>query len=208
MWTTGFFDKNVVGTANALTAGWGNAGGGITYFLMPAIYDSLHLDRHLRPHVAWRVTFIVPFIMITFVAICLFLLCQDTPTGRWEDRHMDIQRNLQAHGVRAAEDNVVSIPGTVTYRHASGTSSPTMMSSDEKRLDREAGVATAKHGSMSHEARMSEQEMIETARGEVVVKPSFKEAMSVTLSPQTAVVAFCYFCSFGAELAINSILGT
>lgn len=30
VWTTGYFDKNVIGTANALTAGWGNAGGGIT----------------------------------------------------------------------------------------------------------------------------------------------------------------------------------
>lgn len=30
VWSTGFFDKNVVGTANALTAGIGNAGGGIT----------------------------------------------------------------------------------------------------------------------------------------------------------------------------------
>ena len=30
VWTTGFFDKNVVGSANALAGGWGNAGGGIT----------------------------------------------------------------------------------------------------------------------------------------------------------------------------------
>lgn len=30
VWTTAFFDKPVAGTANALTAGWGNAGGGIT----------------------------------------------------------------------------------------------------------------------------------------------------------------------------------
>ena len=30
VWSTGFFDKNVVGTSNALTAGFGNAGGGIT----------------------------------------------------------------------------------------------------------------------------------------------------------------------------------
>jgi len=30
VWSTGFFDKNVVGTANALMAGIGNAGGGIT----------------------------------------------------------------------------------------------------------------------------------------------------------------------------------
>jgi NNP family nitrate/nitrite transporter-like MFS transporter len=30
VWSTGFFDKNVVGTANALAGGFGNAGGGIT----------------------------------------------------------------------------------------------------------------------------------------------------------------------------------
>jgi len=29
VWCTGFFDKNVVGTANALAGGWGNAGGGM-----------------------------------------------------------------------------------------------------------------------------------------------------------------------------------
>ena len=29
VWTTGFFDKNVVGTANSLTGGLGNMGGGI-----------------------------------------------------------------------------------------------------------------------------------------------------------------------------------
>jgi MFS transporter, NNP family, nitrate/nitrite transporter len=36
VWCTGFFDKNCVSRANALAAGWGNAGGGITYFVMPA----------------------------------------------------------------------------------------------------------------------------------------------------------------------------
>jgi NNP family nitrate/nitrite transporter-like MFS transporter len=30
VWSTGFFDKNVVGTANGLARGWGNSGGGIT----------------------------------------------------------------------------------------------------------------------------------------------------------------------------------
>jgi NNP family nitrate/nitrite transporter-like MFS transporter len=30
VWCTGFFDKNVVGTANGLAGGWGNSGGGIT----------------------------------------------------------------------------------------------------------------------------------------------------------------------------------
>ena len=30
VWTTGFYDRNIVGTANALVGGWGNSGGGIT----------------------------------------------------------------------------------------------------------------------------------------------------------------------------------
>lgn len=33
-WTTAFFDKNVVGTANALVGGWGNMGGGVTFVVM------------------------------------------------------------------------------------------------------------------------------------------------------------------------------
>lgn len=49
VWSTGFFDKNVVGSANALIGGWGNSGGGITYFLMPVIYDSEH-KRLTRRH--------------------------------------------------------------------------------------------------------------------------------------------------------------
>lgn len=30
VWCTGFFDKNIVGSANSLAGGFGNAGGGIT----------------------------------------------------------------------------------------------------------------------------------------------------------------------------------
>ncbi|TVY35970.1 Nitrate transporter [Lachnellula subtilissima] len=204
VWSTGFFDKNIVGTSNALTAGWGNAGGGITYFVMPAIYDSLKKDQHLTSHVAWRVSFIVPFIIITFTAIAMVLLCPDTPTGKWSERHLAVQQNLQAHGIRA--EKVVDVPGTITDHKTTATNTLGGLS-DEKRLEEEAGMARAKHGSFDHEATMSEQDMLSAARGEVVVKPSFQEAMSVIFTPQTLVMAACYFCSFGAELSINSILG-
>jgi NNP family nitrate/nitrite transporter-like MFS transporter len=172
---------------------------------MPAIFDSLVHSRGLTPHVAWRVSFIVPFIIITAAAISMLILCSDTPTGKWSERHLAIQQNLQAHGVHAAASNVVPVPGSITAKPAHGSTTPN--SGDEKRLDEEADLAKAKHGSFDHEASMAEQEMLDVANGEVVVKPSFREAMSVIFTPQTAVVAFCYFCSFGAELAINSILG-
>lgn len=203
VWSTGFFDKNVVGTANSLTAGFGNAGGGITYFLMPAIFDSLVSKQHLTPHVAWRVTFIVPFIIITATSVAMLLTCPDTPTGKWSERHLHAQQNLASHGITGT---VVNVPGSITDARtaSSGSGSPGRTASTEK-LDFEAtGKDTSSH---DHEAQFGEQQMLDTARGEVVVKPSFKEAMAVVFSLQTLVTCGAYFCSFGTELAVNSILG-
>ncbi|CAK4034238.1 nitrate transporter [Lecanosticta acicola] len=192
VWTTGFYDKNIIGTANSLTAGLGNAGGGITYFVMPAVYNALVGDG-LTPHTAWRVTFIVPGILITTVAIALLLLCQDTPTGKWSERHQAAENNLRSHSV---DGRVVEIPGHIADEgKRSGTSSPPSgMIENEKKLD--------------HEAQLGDVPMLETAQGEIVQKPSFRDIAKVCFSPQTIVVGACYFCGFGAELAINSILGT
>ena len=205
VWSTGFFDKNVVGTANALTGGFGNAGGGITYFLMPAIFDSLVADRGLTAHVAWRVTFIVPFICIVTTAVGMLVLCPDTPTGKWSERHLAVQQNLTTHGISGA---VVDVPGELTDQATAGTNSPngSGSGSDEKKLGFEA-VEPKQVGGFAHEAPIGEQAMLNTARGEVVVKPSFREALPVVFSAQTLVLAGGYFCSFGGELAINSILG-
>ncbi|KAK4556523.1 hypothetical protein LTR86_006668 [Recurvomyces mirabilis] len=202
VWTTGFFDKNIVGTANSLTAGLGNAGGGITYFVMPAVYKALVKDG-LSSHVAWRVSFVVPGILITAVAIALVVLCPDTPTGKWADRTQAAENNLRQHGV---EGQVVDIPGHVTESHKhsdTGSESPVPsgIMEEEKKLGETRGVFG------EHEAQLGEQQMLDTARGEVVQKPSFKEMSKVIFSPQTIVTGACYFCTFGAELSINSILG-
>lgn len=200
VWSTGFFDKNVVGTSNAWTAGLGNAGGGITYFLMPAIFDSLVSNQHLSAHVAWRVSFIVPFIAIVTVSIAMLLLCPDTPTGRWADRHLHAQQSLAAHGISPA---VVDLPGEFAAPEAPAKSDTSVDDKEKMGLDAHG----KRMGSVDHEAQIGEQQMIDTAKGEIVVKPTFKEAMKVVFSMQTLVVAGHYFCSFGAELSINSILG-
>jgi NNP family nitrate/nitrite transporter-like MFS transporter len=200
VWSTGFFDKNVVGSANAFTAGFGNAGGGITYFLTPAIFDLLVSNHRLTPHVAWRVVFVVPGICITAVALGLLFLCPDTPTGKWSDRHLSAQQNLAAHGVTGI---VIDAPGSVLDKKFGSNGAVTLPEGSKEQY-----VATTKRrASYDHEAQLSEQAMLDTARGEIIVKPTFKEAMSVTLSLQTLVTTTCYFCSFGSELAINSILG-
>lgn len=205
VWSTGFYDKNVVGTANAFTAGFGNAGGGVTYFLMPAIYDSL-VSQGLTPHVAWRVTFVVPGIIIVVVATGLLFLCDDTPIGKWSERHQVAEANLVAHGVQAT---IVDAPTAGIMEKPtsnSGSSSPPLDMGEKIQYDATGERKLSAYA--DHEAQMTEQQMLDTVRGEIVVKPTAKEVLQVMFAPQTLVLSFCYFNSFGAELAINSILGT
>lgn len=54
---------------------------------------------------------------------------------------------------------------------------------------------------------LSERGLLDAVQAEVIMKPTLKEATRVTFSPQTLTLVACYFCSFGAELAINSSLG-
>ncbi|OAP65212.1 hypothetical protein AYL99_01184 [Fonsecaea erecta] len=204
VWTTGFFDKNVVGTANAFTAGFGNAGGGVTYFLMPSIYDSL-LSNGLTPHTAWRVAFVVPGIVIVAVASGLLLLCQDTPTGKWSERHRAAEFHLAAHGVQTT---IVDRPSVSIADKPASASSGTFSPPAGEKVQYDASAERKVSVYADHEAQMTEQQMLDTARGEIVVKPTPKEVAAAMFSPQTLVVALCYFCSFGAELSINSILGT
>ncbi|KAF2015548.1 nitrate transporter-like protein [Aaosphaeria arxii CBS 175.79] len=187
VWSTGFFDRNIVGTSNALIGGWGNSGGGITYFVMPAIFDSLVHRQGLSPHVAWRVTFIVPFILITVTAISMLLLTEDTPTGKWADR-----------GKIAATEHttIVATTGVLTDKP---TGAGSISSNDEKK------TSTAP---VDVEAGTGEVNILDEVQHEVVQKPTFKEAWKVAASPQTIMLCAGYICSFGGELAINSILGT
>ncbi|KAF1961749.1 nitrate transporter-like protein [Byssothecium circinans] len=190
VWTTGFFDRNVVGTANALVGGWGNSGGGITYFVMPAIYDSLVHKRGLSSHVAWRVSFLVPFVLITIVAIAMLLLTEDTPAGKWSDRGKAVQIGAQSEGT------IVTTIGALTDKPYSPSS---ISSTDEKK------VSTP---SADPETATGEVQIIEEFQHEVVVKPSAKESFKVLCSLQTITLMAAYICSFGGELAINSILGS
>lgn len=184
VWTTGFFDKKIVGTANSLTGGLGNAGGGITYFVMPAVFNSLVHNQHMKPHKAWRVAFIVPGILIVSTALLLLLLCPDCPTGKWSDRGIAAQTS----------SGVVPVPGHLTADRSARNESATSL--DDKKVDVEA-----------NDTQSGIAGDVAVARGEVVQKPTFKEASKVIFSLQTLVTAACYFCTFGAELAINSILG-
>jgi NNP family nitrate/nitrite transporter-like MFS transporter len=88
--TSVMFAPNVVGTANAASAGWGNAGGGVTQTLMPLVLASV-LGFGLAQSMAWRVSMLVPGALMLLVAVGYWKYTQDCPQGNYKE--------LLAHGV-------------------------------------------------------------------------------------------------------------
>ena len=79
--TSVMFSRSVVGTANAITAGWGNLGGGVTQWLMPLLFGvivALGADRYL----SWRLAMIVPGVFMLLTGFAYYRFTEDTPDGR------------------------------------------------------------------------------------------------------------------------------
>lgn len=73
-WCTSMFNTKVVGSANAIAAGWGNMGGGITHFLMPLIWQGL--SKSAPSFIAWRWAFFVPASCHVIMGITVVLFSQ------------------------------------------------------------------------------------------------------------------------------------
>ena len=80
--TSVMFAPNVVGTANATTAGWGNLGGGVTQMEMPLLLAAA-LVLGVGEVVGWRIAMVVPGVALFIVGIAYFLLTQDSPEGNY-----------------------------------------------------------------------------------------------------------------------------
>lgn len=82
--TSVMFAPNVVGTANAATAGWGNAGGGVTQTLMPLIFTAI-IGLGVSKAFGWRIAMLVPGIAMLIVAWLYWKFTQDCPQGNYRD---------------------------------------------------------------------------------------------------------------------------
>jgi NNP family nitrate/nitrite transporter-like MFS transporter len=154
---------------------------------MPAVLDSLVKKQGLTAHKAWRVAYIVPFIIIVVVALGMLFTCEDTPTGKWSERMLHV------------------VEGT-----AEGIMTPDSKSIAPESKSKEADYKETNKSSQSSdiEIQVVAQAEAEAIKGEVIVAPTRKEMMQVVCSLPTAAIAAQYACSFGAELALNSILGS
>jgi NNP family nitrate/nitrite transporter-like MFS transporter len=82
--TSVMFAPNVVGTANATTAGWGNMGGGVTLMVMPLVFAAFvgigYLDNQ-----AWRYSMVIPGMALFAMGLVYYFFTQDTPDGNVSD---------------------------------------------------------------------------------------------------------------------------
>jgi NNP family nitrate/nitrite transporter-like MFS transporter len=78
--TSTMFAPNVVGTANATAAGWGNSGGGATQATMPLLLAAL-LSFGIERSLGWRLALIVPGALMLVMSIVYYRLAKDTPVG-------------------------------------------------------------------------------------------------------------------------------
>jgi len=88
--TSVMFASNVVGTANAASAGWGNAGGGAAQALMPLLATAL-LMLGVSETLGWRLALLVPGAFMLVMAALYWRYTQDCPQGNYAD--------LRARGV-------------------------------------------------------------------------------------------------------------
>ena len=96
--TSVMFAPNVVGTANATTAGWGNLGGGVTQLVMPIALGILTVGAYvpftniqllpglgLSDAAGWRVAMVGTGVLCALMGVAYYFLTQDAPEGNFRD---------------------------------------------------------------------------------------------------------------------------
>jgi len=83
--TSVMFAPNVVGQANATSAGWGNLGGGVTQFVMPLMFSAFVIGFGFTDAEAWRASMVVVGTVIFFTGIAYFFITQDAPDGNFKE---------------------------------------------------------------------------------------------------------------------------
>ncbi len=82
--TSVMFGPNVVGTANAAAAGWGNAGGGAAQAAMPLLLAAV-LMLGVTESMGWRVALLVPGVLMIVMSVVYYKFTQDCPQGNYSD---------------------------------------------------------------------------------------------------------------------------
>jgi len=178
-YTTTFFNKNIVGTANAFSGGWGNLGGGVTVAVMIGLYER-YIKSGYSSHLAWRLCFptvAVPCLLL--VAGMIMLLGKDHPAGKWSLReHFNPADFAVIDGKKAtARDIAVQLPD--------GEKGPTTPADSRK------------HSSSGHQGVT----IVDTAQSEPL---TLKTLGKILCDLRVWMCAVCYLLTFGLETALDA----
>mmetsp|Transcript_20650 Transcript_20650/g.30900 ORF Transcript_20650/g.30900 Transcript_20650/m.30900 type:complete len:541 (+) Transcript_20650:72-1694(+) len=84
-WTSLMFEQELAGTMNAIAAGWGNLGGGVSQLVMVALYNMNLSSPTCDEECAWRQSFYIPATLLIVAAVLVMTLGDDCPK---EDRYL------------------------------------------------------------------------------------------------------------------------
>lgn len=189
-WTTTFFDKTIVGTANAFSGGWGNMGGGVTVFVMINIFEGLR-KAGLTPHMAWRICFLVlPVPLLFVVAALMMLVGKDHPAGKWSQRHQ-----LPGTAIAVAHGEDVHLDSDEQRQYTAQQESPART---EK--------APAKVSDFRETANEYDKEQVTTVDTAVSEPLTVKSAMAILSDLRVWMCALSYMMTFGLETALDAAL--
>lgn len=183
-YTTTFFDKSIVGTANAFSGGWGNLGGGATVAVMIGLYQR-YIKAGFSPHIAWRLCFVtVPVPCLLLIAVIILLLGRDHPSGNWSARHQ-LKDSMTKKGQIIDED-------VVQQQHTF--------------VDSENAFAQESTNFKSLGTNSSERPLVinvDTAQSEPLTSATLLEILS---DLRVWSCALCYLLTFGLETAMDAAL--
>ncbi len=82
--TSAMFAPNVVGTANATSAGWGNLGAGTANLLVPIAFGAI-VALGVSEYTSWKLTMIIPAVGMFIMGFIYYFFTQDYPEGNLKD---------------------------------------------------------------------------------------------------------------------------
>lgn len=102
--TSMMFAPGVIGTANAITGGWGNLGGGVTNLVMPLIAVAFAACGFVSPADSWRIAMIVPGAILLILAFIYYRYTKDTPRGNFREIERSAKKEQKGTFLVALKD--------------------------------------------------------------------------------------------------------
>ncbi len=108
--TSVMFAPNVVGTANATSAGWGNLGGGVTQMVMPLVFAAF-LAFGYTEFLSWRLSMVAAGAVCFITGLAYYFLTTDLPDGNFKElrergEHASVQKSKGAFWAAAGDIRV------------------------------------------------------------------------------------------------------